>query len=351
MVGRLIYSGEKKLLFLLVIFFLLGVAVNVKASFVENCNTWNTNLWEHYWNPPDVVGGTWVCDFPVGVEKTVQAHRLEMTGYGTYIVRFRTSGPRVPGVNFYFFLYNSEIPEPNHQELDMAEIYGGNPTPREWSISMWCDGNNDYWFFQAPIDFEDGDFHVFRCIYTSEGVKLKIDEIPMFTINENPESPFIPYPPMQFIIGGNSDGTAVENFQFIIDKILYIAHNNAPDTPIITGEISGEARSEYEYTFNAVDPDNGDVKYFIDWNDGNTEWTDFSTSGIDLKVSHTWSKKGTYTVKVKAVDVFDAESSEGTLTVTMPRNKAINPFFQWFLQQYPYLLPILQLLLQQLGLQ
>ena len=53
----------------------------------------------------------------------------------------------------------------------------------------------------------------------------------------------------------------------------------------------------------------------------------------------------------KAEDEFGLIGPEATLTVTMPRSRAINTPFQWFLQQYPNLFPILRLLFQRLVLQ
>ncbi|GAG79513.1 unnamed protein product, partial [marine sediment metagenome] len=65
----------------------------------------------------------------------------------------------------------------------------------------------------------------------------------------------------------------------------------------------------------------------------------------------TWAEEGTYILKAKAKDVYDEESGWGTLTVTMPRNKAINTPFLNFLQSHPNMFPLLQLLIQRLGLQ
>jgi hypothetical protein len=116
-----------------------------------------------------------------------------------------------------------------------------------------------------------------------------------------------------------------------------------PDAPTINGPPRGNIGTEYEYTFNAVDPDGHDVKYHIDWDDGNSDVTAFNPSGTDVNVKHIWSKQGTYTIKAKAEDVTGAKSPEGTLTVTMPRNRAVhNSLFLRFLEHFP----ILRLLLQ-----
>ena len=66
---------------------------------------------------------------------------------------------------------------------------------------------------------------------------------------------------------------------------------------------------------------------------------------------HTWSKQRTYTIKDRAEDTDNLWGLWAEFKVTMPRNKAINTPFLNFLQQHPNLFPILQKLLQRLGLQ
>ena len=114
--------------------------------------------------------------------------------------------------------------------------------------------------------------------------------------------------------------------------------NHPPGTPTITGETNGKTGVEYEYTFNAVDPDSDDVKYHIDWDDGDSDTTAFSPSGIDVKVKHTWSEEGTYIIRATAEDKYGLVGLEATLTVTMPRNKATNNMlFLRLLEQFPLL--------------
>ncbi len=124
-----------------------------------------------------------------------------------------------------------------------------------------------------------------------------------------------------------------------------------PDAPTITGSTSGSPGTEYEYTFKAVDPDGDDLYYYIEWDDGDIEeWDGPHASGAEVKLSHTWSERGTYTIRAKVKDDYDMESDWGELTVTMPRGKTVNTPFLKVLQNHPNLFPILRLLLQRLGL-
>ena len=81
---------------------------------------------------------------------------------------------------------------------------------------------------------------------------------------------------------------------FCIDdvKILGIPINNPPEAPLIDGPPSGKVDVEYEYTFNATDPEGDPVMYFIDWGDNDTEWTEFSDSGEEITLKHSWIEEG-----------------------------------------------------------
>jgi len=64
-----------------------------------------------------------------------------------------------------------------------------------------------------------------------------------------------------------------------------------------------------------------------------------------VTVKHTWSEDGIYCLRVKAKDNNGLESGWGTLEVTMPKNKAINPFIL-FLEKLIERFPILEQILQ-----
>lgn len=128
--------------------------------------------------------------------------------------------------------------------------------------------------------------------------------------------------------------------------------NQPPGAPTITGQTNGKVGTSYQYQFTSVDPDGDDiVEYIVNWGDGPDEIvTGPFASGSPATASHTWTTQGTYTIKAKAKDIGDAEGPEGTLIVTMPRNRAFsNPFLN-FLQSHHYMFPLLQKLLQRHGL-
>ena len=125
--------------------------------------------------------------------------------------------------------------------------------------------------------------------------------------------------------------------------------NSPPDTPDIDGPNKGTAGKTYPYTFTTSDPEGLQVLYYIDWDDGsNTGWIGPYTSGMSITQNHKWTNEGTYTIKCKAKDPYDDESSYGELKVTMPRDKVMSSsLFLRFLERFP----LIQKLLIRFGLQ
>ncbi len=137
------------------------------------------------------------------------------------------------------------------------------------------------------------------------------------------------------------------------DRDVFVAklsafENQPPSPPTITGPAKGKIRIATNYNFTAVDSDDNKVYYFIDWGDTtNSSWIGPYTSGEQITKSHTWSKKGIYTVKAKAKDIYGKESDWAQLDVTMPFSYNI-PFMQFSMklfERFPHAFPLLQYLL------
>ena len=110
------------------------------------------------------------------------------------------------------------------------------------------------------------------------------------------------------------------------------------------GETNGKPRENYWYSITAFDPDNNPVSFYIDWGDGNEGWTTERASGEKCYYEHSWLIRDSYTICVKAKDVLGEESDWGTLEVSMPKNKIINPF-EKFLESHPRMFPVLRKIL------
>lgn len=98
-----------------------------------------------------------------------------------------------------------------------------------------------------------------------------------------------------------------------------IRTNTAPGAPLIDGPNSGKAKKSYNYTFVAVDPEDDNIFYQINWGDGNvSDWFGPFESNDIITRNHTWQEKGTYTIEARAKDVYGYIGAWGTLIVTMP---------------------------------
>jgi len=142
----------------------------------------------------------------------------------------------------------------------------------------------------------------------------------------------------------DSDMTEWPMFQF--DPWHTGLYSLLPSKPTITGPTSGKIGEEHEYIFNAKDPNNGKLFYYIKWGDKQVEdWIGPYSSGENVKINHTWSTKGTYIIIAKVKNELGTESGWGTLEVTMPKNKPIRysfPIFEWLLERFPIIKQIMR---------
>lgn len=129
-----------------------------------------------------------------------------------------------------------------------------------------------------------------------------------------------------------------------LEKIVIDSQgNDPPNKVIINGPTNGKAGNSYDYTFTTTDPNDHDLFYTIDWGDGEVEnWIGPYTSSEEIILSHAWTEEGTFTIRAKAKDPYDAEGQWGTFSVSMPRNRAINIPIIRLLQNYPILYQLFQ---------
>jgi len=96
------------------------------------------------------------------------------------------------------------------------------------------------------------------------------------------------------------------------------SQNNPPGPPSLSGPSSGMKGVLYNYTVVTSDPDGDDVYYYVDWGDGTASgWVGPFISGMMVTLNHSWSGEGSYTIKAKAKDIYDSESSWTPLVMTI----------------------------------
>lgn len=102
-----------------------------------------------------------------------------------------------------------------------------------------------------------------------------------------------------------------------------ISTNSPPDKPSRpSGPTAGEVGVTYTYSSSTEDVDGDEVHYLFDWGDGtNSGWLGPYNSGEIAEAPHKWSVEGNYSIKVKAKDIYGAESEwSDPLVVSMPKS-------------------------------
>ena len=121
---------------------------------------------------------------------------------------------------------------------------------------------------------------------------------------------------------------------------------DAPFAPVIDGPSSGHKEIEYSFTFKSTSPNNKDVYYYIDWGDGTiTGWVGPYLSGQIISVNHSWSTKGTFTMKARARDTENLWGpwSEYSVSITPRTRVSYSNLFLRFLEQFPFLEKLLHI--------
>jgi hypothetical protein len=136
------------------------------------------------------------------------------------------------------------------------------------------------------------------------------------------------------------------DYPAVYAELVYInigTENQPPAKPTITGPAKGKVGVATQYNFTSTDPDNDDVYYFVDWGDQtNTSWIGPYQSGELITKSHTWSQRGSYTIKAKTKDTAGTESDWKAFPITMPYKSPQFPLLEWLMERFPHAFPILR---------
>ena len=85
----------------------------------------------------------------------------------------------------------------------------------------------------------------------------------------------------------------------------------------------------------STDPDGDDLKYSIEWGDGEEDITGEFASGTPAIASHVWSEKGNYVISAKAIDRYGGESELGELTIKIPKQiTTTNSYLQLLIHKF-----------------
>lgn len=224
------------------------------------------------------------------------------------------TGPTT-GITGFSYTYSTVASDPTADKLRYGWDWNGDGI-----VDQWDDNNGNYYTSGIPVSIT----HVF----TTQGtfnIQVKAEDI------YGKQGAFSP------------------------QLTVVITQNQPPTKPSKpSGPTSGTVGTSYTYSTNASDPESYTVAYGWDWDGDGTvdQWDDnngnYYPSGQTISTSHTWSSKGTYTIKVKAKDI---HGNEGTwsdpLPVTMPLSyktpfmNLLEKLCQWFEYRFPLLYNLL----------
>jgi hypothetical protein len=107
---------------------------------------------------------------------------------------------------------------------------------------------------------------------------------------------------------------------------LWVTSNPPAQPTKPVGPTLGIWYIEYTYTSTTTEPDNEQIYYQFNWDDGsNSGWLGPYSSGQTGSGSHIWKELGTYNVTVKAKDIWGATSTRSEpLVVTITDNTPPN---------------------------
>jgi hypothetical protein len=229
-----------------------------------------------------------------------------------------------------------------------AEVWNrtlwGADTQIGWSVAETIDG---YIFVGSTRSYTDGDINLLIGHTDSQGV---VDEYwslgghsydEAFCVLVDSEGDYI-------ITGHTASFTTGSSSDLWLLKIQQFEGNLPPTQPTIEGPTSGFYRESHQWNITAMDPNNDDINFFIDWGDGTTTgWSIAYPSGETMTQSHKYKKQGTYTIKAKAKDPYNQQSDWGTLVVTMPYSVALPIMNLWekLFQRFPNAFPLVRHLL------
>ena len=103
----------------------------------------------------------------------------------------------------------------------------------------------------------------------------------------------------------------------------YVTVTGAPSVPAVKAESweGGSTATTYDFEVRSTEPDGEQVRYHIDWGDGTAiQKTGFVTPGQWHTVSHKWSTREAFCIKVRAEDVNSAFSDWSACNTFTIRN-------------------------------
>ena len=131
--------------------------------------------------------------------------------------------------------------------------------------------------------------------------------------------------------------------------------NEPPTAPTIDGPTEVVEDVYYDYTFHSIDPEGGNIRYWIVWDDiyyGLIDrWEGPYSSGDEITIRNEWEVPDTYIIKARVEDNKGLYSDWTYLEVVVPVNQPVqHPFLELFKQRFPLLYELMFNVLEELSI-
>jgi hypothetical protein len=292
-----------------------------------------------------VYGATWtggglsfdgVDDY---VDFDAHATALGMNKTDDYIVqvRFKSTG--------YGMLYSMSHTNPERAYFDLMLDEEGKVGVIMGDITCTFD-------LFTTGSYNDGDWHIVESEFFGDTTNPTLNIYIDGELDATKTEWLCPMIDEDFITAkvGRNSNTESDYFDGEIDDIKIYKNlgdpEHNPGITIISAPTEGKVGETLTFTFKAEDMDGDEVRFHIDWGDGDEEWTIYVPEGTDHTETHVYDTKGQYTIEAYAQDETSRIGPTGYHSIIIPRDKATNNILLLRLLER---FPLLQKLIQQLG--
>ena len=229
---------------------------------------------------------------------------------------------------------NDEYGEAGYSETDTWHVFGDpslqirTNTPSTMTVNHEPSVSSGSTTFEVEVEGVKGalcaisrNYELFGYGYTDSSGHVVIEF----------SEPILPGDDLDFVV------TAYNMIPYF-DLIAVTGESTPPETPEKPeGPKQGAPEETYSYSSTTEDPDEDQIYYMWDWGNGNySSWLGPYDSGETCTESYSWNEKGTYSVRVKAKDIYGKESDwSDPLEVIMPRGKIVLLFLEFLEQHFP----------------
>jgi hypothetical protein len=169
------------------------------------------------------------------------------------------------------------------------------------------------------VDFEDIELYINQIYYIVINDFGNIDDYNMWWVSfQNPYSRgerwFNPTYPEDI-----QNWNKIDSQDFCFKTYGQSISNRAPDMPIVDGPNHCQPGEILNYQIMALDKDDDDVRYIINWDDGDEEETSWYFSGSTISRSHIYNQIGQYNMFIEAVDKWGVVGPRFYMNIICPR--------------------------------